>query len=119
MSDLSSKQRYGLSIAALVTGAVLLVMGGRAGDVTTQTAGGTIIAAVVGVLGYRAGKGMIRRDAIAPSVEAVTVKFDELLDLAVEHDDMNAVEYETWRGESALLRAIVADDPSAPVTVPE
>jgi hypothetical protein len=65
------------------------------------------------------GKGMIRRDAIAPSVEAVTAKFDDLLDLAVEHDNMNAVEYETWRGESALLRAIVADDPSAPVTVPE
>jgi len=62
---------------------------------------------------------MIRRDAIAPSVGAVTGKFDELLDLAVQHDDMNAVEYETWRGESALLRAIVADDPSAPVTVPE
>jgi len=62
---------------------------------------------------------MIRRDAIAPSVEAVTGKFDELLDLAVQHNDMNAVEYETWRGESALLRAIVADDPSAPVTVPE
>jgi|GEM_PF-6486770 len=54
MSDLSPKQRYGLSIAALVTGAVLLVMGGKAEDVTTQTAGGTIIAAVVGVLGYRA-----------------------------------------------------------------
>ncbi|MCH9835259.1 hypothetical protein K0U83_06330 [bacterium] len=54
MSDLSPKQRYGLSIAALVTGATLLVMGGKAGDVTTQTAGGTIIAAVVGVLGYRA-----------------------------------------------------------------
>ena len=54
MSDLSSKQRYGLSIAALVTGAVLLVMGGKAEDVTTQTAGATIIAAVVGVLGYRA-----------------------------------------------------------------
>jgi len=54
MSDLSSRQRYGLSVAALVTGAVLLVMGGKAGDVTTQTAGATIIAAVVGVLGYRA-----------------------------------------------------------------
>jgi len=65
------------------------------------------------------GKGMIRRDAIAPSVEAVTVKFDELLDLAVQHDDMDAVEYDTWLGESALLRAIVAEDPSAPVTVPE
>ncbi len=65
------------------------------------------------------GKGMIRRDAIAPSVEAVTGKFDELLDLAVQHDDMNAVEYDTWLGESALLRAIVAEDPSAPVTVPK
>ena len=65
------------------------------------------------------GKGMIRRDAIAPSVEAVTGKFDELLDLAVQHDDMDAVEYDTWMGESALLRAIVAEDPSAPVIVPE
>lgn len=64
-------------------------------------------------------KGMIRRDAIAPSVEAVTGKFDDLLDLAVEHDGMNAVEYESWRGESALLRAIVAEDPSEPVSVPE
>jgi uncharacterized membrane protein YebE (DUF533 family) len=54
MSDLSSRQRYGLSIAALATGAVLLVVGGKNGDVTTQTAGGTIVAAVVGVLGYRA-----------------------------------------------------------------
>lgn len=63
------------------------------------------------------GKGMIRRDAIAPSVEAVTGKFDQLLDLAVQFDGMNAVEYETWRGESALLRAIVSSDPSQPVEV--
>lgn len=66
MSDLSSKQRYGLSIAALVTGAVLLVMGGRAGDVTTQTAGGTIIAAVVGVLGYRA----VTQEKLQPAKKA-------------------------------------------------
>lgn len=65
------------------------------------------------------GKGMIRRDAIAPSVEAVTHKFDTLLDLAVQHEDMNAVDYEAWRGESALLRAIVSEDPSQPVSVPE
>ena len=65
------------------------------------------------------GKGMVRRDAIAPSVEAITFKFDGLLDLAVEHQGMNAVEYDTWLGESALLRAIVAEDPSAPVTVPD
>lgn len=63
------------------------------------------------------GKGMIRRDAIAPSVEAVTGKFDELLDLAVQYDGMDAVEYDTWVGETALLRAIVSEDPSEPVEI--
>ncbi len=54
MSDLNPKQRFNLTLAALVVGATLLVMGGRAGDVATQTAGGTVLAAVVSVFGYKA-----------------------------------------------------------------
>lgn len=53
MSDLTNKQRYGLALASLTAGVVLLVMGGKHQDVATQTAGGTIITAVVAVLGYR------------------------------------------------------------------
>lgn len=62
------------------------------------------------------GEGMIHRDAIRPSVDAVTEKFDELVVDAVGRGDMHPIEGDTWRGESALLRHIVSGD-TGPVAV--
>jgi len=42
-----------LTLASLLVGAVLLVVGGRSSDTITQTAGASIVSAVIGALGYR------------------------------------------------------------------
>lgn len=45
--------KFALTISTLVAGSALLVLGGREADSVTQTAGGSMIAAVVAVLGYQ------------------------------------------------------------------
>lgn len=52
----------------------------------------------------------ISRDAIAPSINAVTSEFDSLVTDAVAAGSMDPVEGQTWMGEAALLRSLVADD---------
>ena len=61
---------------------------------------------------------MIRGEAIRPSVDAVTTRFDALLDQAVEAKLVGEAEAEVWRGESALLRAVVGEDPDAALPLP-
>lgn len=51
-SPLAFKYKFLLALAALASGVYLLVHGGQTGDTMSQTAGGSIIAAVLGVLGY-------------------------------------------------------------------
>lgn len=63
------------------------------------------------------GAGMIHRDAIRPSVDAVTEKFDELVVESVGRGEMHPIEGDTWRGESALLRHLVSGS-TEPVAVP-
>jgi|DEB0MinimDraft_12_1074336.scaffolds.fasta_scaffold32219_2 hypothetical protein len=45
--------KFALTISTLVAGSALLVLGGREGDSVTQTAGGSMVAAVVAVIGYQ------------------------------------------------------------------
>lgn len=45
--------RFWFNIIALLVGAVLLVLGGMNDDAATQTAGGAIMATVVGVIGWQ------------------------------------------------------------------
>lgn len=73
-----------------------------------------LVAMAVSLLGCCPDR-MLSVDAIKPSVEAVSEKFDALIDGAVVSGSMDAVEGETWKGESALLRHLVSDTPSAPV----
>tara|TARA_R110002167_G_scaffold26380_8_gene90923 strand:- start:2527 stop:2742 length:216 start_codon:yes stop_codon:yes gene_type:complete len=47
---------FWFNLAALLVGATLLVVGGVYSDPISQTAGGTIMATVVGVIGWRASK---------------------------------------------------------------
>lgn len=50
--DLPPK-KFWLTVLALFVGAALLIIGGSGGDAVTQTAGATVIAAVLAVLGYQ------------------------------------------------------------------
>ena len=56
MSDLMAtarKYQFWLAAISLLAGSALLVVGGMNSDAVTQTAGGSIIAAVIGVLSYQ------------------------------------------------------------------
>jgi|TARA_R110000764_G_scaffold233159_2_gene325903 hypothetical protein len=64
------------------------------------------------------GAGMIHRDAIRPTVNAVTAEFDELVTGAVQRGEMKAVTGDAWLGESALLRHLVLKDSGAAVAIP-
>tara|TARA_R110002167_G_scaffold26380_8_gene90922 strand:- start:2258 stop:2530 length:273 start_codon:yes stop_codon:yes gene_type:complete len=64
------------------------------------------------------GAGMIHRDAIRPSVNAVTAEFDELVMDAVDRGAMKSVVGDAWLGESALLRHLVLKDSGAAVAIP-
>lgn len=64
------------------------------------------------------GKGLLHRDAIRPSVDAITTEFDTLVQEAVGRGAMKPVVGDAWLGESALLRHVVSEDPSQPVQVP-
>tara|TARA_R110000764_G_scaffold52721_3_gene114686 strand:- start:8615 stop:8830 length:216 start_codon:yes stop_codon:yes gene_type:complete len=48
--------RFWFNLAALIIGAALLVVGGIYADPISQTAGGTIMATVVGVIGWRVSR---------------------------------------------------------------
>tara|TARA_R110000764_G_scaffold233159_2_gene325902 strand:+ start:455 stop:670 length:216 start_codon:yes stop_codon:yes gene_type:complete len=48
--------RFWFNLAALIIGAALLVVGGIYDDPISQTAGGTIMATVVGVIGWRVSR---------------------------------------------------------------
>ena len=52
----SERLSFWLTLAALFVGAALLLVGGYFGDVTSQTAGGSVIAGVVLVVTYKARK---------------------------------------------------------------
>ena len=64
------------------------------------------------------GAGMIHRDAIRPTVDAVTTEFDELVHDAVNRGVMKPVIGDAWLGESELLRHVVSEDPARPVVAP-
>lgn len=48
------KYRFWFNLIALLTGAILLVVGGLNADTATQAAGGAVMATVVGVIGWQA-----------------------------------------------------------------
>ena len=48
--------RFWFNIVALIVGAALLVVGGMSDDPITQAAGGTIMATVVGVIGWQVSR---------------------------------------------------------------
>jgi hypothetical protein len=64
-------------------------------------------------------EGYIDRKPVAPSVEAVTVKFEELVREAGARGELSPIEERTWIDESALLRHLFIGDPEEPVPVPE
>lgn len=64
-------------------------------------------------------EGYIDRKPVAPSVEAVTVKFEELVREAGARGELSPIEERTWIDESALLRHLFIGDPDEPVPVPE
>ena len=64
-------------------------------------------------------EGYIDRKPVAPSVEAVTVKFEKLVREAGARGELSPIEERTWIDESALLRHLFIGDPEEPVPVPE
>lgn len=64
-------------------------------------------------------EGYIDREPVAPSVEAVTVKFEELVREAGARGELSPIEERTWIDESALLRHLFTGDSEEPVPVPE
>lgn len=61
---------------------------------------------------------VIRREAIAPSVNALTGRLDTFLDEATARGELDPGEAETLKGESALLRSLVASPEVQPPTGP-
>tara|TARA_R110000737_G_scaffold89328_1_gene121864 strand:+ start:538 stop:843 length:306 start_codon:yes stop_codon:yes gene_type:complete len=64
------------------------------------------------------GAGMIHRDVLRPSVDAVTAEFDELVTDAVSRGAMKPIVGDAWLGESALMRHLVSEDSSSTVAAP-
>ena len=64
-------------------------------------------------------RGYVSRDAIAPSVNAVADRHDDFVEQALARGDITPQRADAWVGETALLRALVADDPAAPVPLPD
>lgn len=54
MTQIPIELRFWFNLAALITGAALLVVGGVYSDPATQGAGGAILATTVGVIGWNA-----------------------------------------------------------------
>lgn len=62
------------------------------------------------------GAGMIHRDAIRPSVDSITLKFDEMVVEAASRGVMDPIEADVWLGETLLLRHVVSGEPGAVAT---
>lgn len=79
----------------------------------------SLLLSVAFCVGCICPEGYIDRKPVAPSVEAVTVKFEELVREAGARGELSPIEERTWIDESALLRHLFIGDPEEPVPVPE